>query len=345
MSLTAYRKILILCPERTRTGGPEAMHQLGRALLDLGHDVGMVYAADHNGFRFHDGAAEAPESEAPMPPEYAHYRVPRAMRVPDSPDVAVVLPEMWPDLAAGFARATPHLWWLSIDNGLRPLERAGGLDSLRRTRCVHLCQSFYALTWLMERNVIGLPLFDYTTPGKTAATPAERASPRAPRVLYPMRGRWFTEWMRKWAPGLAWQEISGFTAEQVRDLFLTSRLYVDFGSHPGKDRMPREAVSLGCCVVTGRRGAAANPLDIPIPDRYKFRDSRYMIPRIVREIKTILAEYDTRLADFARYRAAIHGEKREFTLQALRVFGGRLELGPEPGAEDVPADAPTRVAA
>jgi len=101
-------------------------------------------------------------------------------------------------------------------------------------------------------------------------------------------------------------------------------LFVDFGSHPGKDRMPREAAILGCCIITGRRGAAANPLDIPIPDRYKFKDSRLLIPRIVRAIRRVVAEYDVRTEDFTSYRSAIRGERREFMLQVQEIFGGRL---------------------
>ena len=38
-----YRTIYIVCPANVRTGGPEASHQLGRALIDLGHDARMVY--------------------------------------------------------------------------------------------------------------------------------------------------------------------------------------------------------------------------------------------------------------------------------------------------------------
>jgi len=47
---------------------------------------------------------------------------------------------------------------------------------------------------------------------------------------------------------------------------VSRKLYVDFGKHPGKDRMPREAAVHGCCIITGRRGAAGNPFDIPIPN-------------------------------------------------------------------------------
>ena len=323
----SYRRIYIACPANTRTGGPEAMHQLGRALLDLGHDVHMVYATDDSEFTFGNSVIHAPDIASPMPGEFARYDVPRTDCIIDAPGNAVVVPEVWPGMAHRIANAVPYLWWLSIDNGLRHLDRIGGFEAIRATRCIHLCQSYYALIYLRERRISGLPLFDYTSPDKFVEYGISGTN-RQDRILYPARGRWFTEWLRRWAPNLPWREVSGFTADQVKDLFLTSRLYVDFGSHPGKDRMPREAAILGCCVITGQRGAAANPFDVPIPDQYKFRDSRLMIPRIARAIRTVLAEYDVRIADFAMYRRTIVGEQREFILQAMRIFGGRLELLP-----------------
>ena len=153
------------------------------------------------------------------------------------------------------------------------------------------------------------------------------SGPRQDRILYPARGAWFAQFLRKWSPDLDWQEIKGFTPDQVRDLFLTSKLYVDFGSHPGKDRMPREAALLGCCIITSRRGAAGNPFDVPIPDRYKFRGARWQVPMIVRTIRRLLAEYDRRAGELAIYRRIIAGERAEFTAQAVRVFGATVAQG------------------
>lgn len=317
----AYRKVFIVCPALTRTGGPEALHQLGRALLDLGHDAAMVYIADDidTWVSLRDGVVEVPALPDLMAPEYAPYGVPRAMLIPDQEDIAVVIPEVWPRLVGRFARAVPYFWWLSIDNGLERLEQAGGLAALG-ARCEHLCQSHYALTWLTARGVRGRMLSDYIAPGM-AVTAAELAGRREARVAYPARGRAFAEVLRERAPELDWREMSGMTQAQVRALLLSSRLYADFGGHPGKDRMPREAASLGCCVVTGRQGAAGNRVDIPIPDRYKFRDELFMAHPIARAIRRIVREYDALVGDFAAYRAAIAGEREVFAGEARAVFG------------------------
>ena len=60
------------------------------------------------------------------------------------------------------------------------------------------------------------------------------------------------------------------TEREVEDCLSQAKVYIDFGGHPGKDRIPREAALCGCCVVTGRRGAAGNDVEVPINQSYKL---------------------------------------------------------------------------
>ncbi len=317
-----HSTIYIVCPANVRTGGPEAAHQLGRALIDLGNDARMVYIRNEMDVPLSGECRGVAVIEAPMPSAYAHYRVPMTWEIVDKPENAVVFPEIWPEITRRFQNLTSYLWWLSIDNGLQAVERFGGFRAFGNVRCEHLGQSYYAVDYLARHDIAALPVFDYTSPDHAGALP--NGTLREDRVLYPSRGKWFAEQLRRWAPDLAWQEIIGFTPAEVKTMFQTSKLYVDFGSHPGKDRMPREAATHGCCIITGQRGSAGNPFDVPIPARYKFRDSRLHVPKIVRAIRGTLSEYDQRIADFATYRRIITGEASEFLAQVARAFGGEV---------------------
>ena len=96
---------------------------------------------------------------------------------------------------------------------------------------------------------------------------------------------------------------------------------MDFGNHPGKDRIPREAAISGCCVITGRQGAAAFYEDVPIPDRYKFDDLKDIDVESVKAcILDIFQNYDERIKDFEEYRNMIRGEKEKFIMDAMRLF-------------------------
>ena len=44
--------------------------------------------------------------------------------------------------------------------------------------------------------------------------------------------------------------------------------------HPGKDRMPREAALLGCCILTSTLGSADFFDDVPIMSEYKFEEDK-----------------------------------------------------------------------
>lgn len=62
------------------------------------------------------------------------------------------------------------------------------------------------------------------------------------------------------------------TTQQIIKILDESMVYIDFGNHPGKDRIPREAALRNCIVMTNKSGSAANDIDIPIPAEYKFSE-------------------------------------------------------------------------
>lgn len=321
MATSSYRTIYILCHAHSRTGGPEALHQLGLALRDLGHDARMVYAEGDISPVSLPGLVRFPDIVDPMPAAYQHYDVPRTFEVLDEPGNAMVIGELHLDMLQYLRGISPYIWWLSIDNGLRAVRAFGGFEAVRLARVRHLCQSYYAMSYLLDKNIQGLPLFDYTVSPHMIGPIAGSDRSRLDRILYPARGKWFTGWLQRWAPDLPWLEIVDFSASEVWNLFSTSKIYVDFGSHPGKDRMPREAAIAGCCIVTGQRGSAGNSFDIPIFAGYKFQDSRLQIPCIVRAIRSILNDYQNRIGDFEAYREIIAGERLEFVTQVEKVFG------------------------
>ena len=89
-----------------------------------------------------------------------------------------------------------------------------------------------------------------------------------------------------------WVPLVGMSNDQVLNYLKTSKVYIDFGNHPGKDRLPREAAICGCCIITGKKGAAAFKEDIPISETYKFDDKASSIPYIVEKIRLLLKNYD-----------------------------------------------------
>jgi hypothetical protein len=108
--------------------------------------------------------------------------------------------------------------------------------------------------------------------------------------------------------------------EEVIKLLQKAKVYIDFGHHPGKDRLPREAAILGCCVITGKRGSAKFFEDVPIPDEYKFEDKEESIPEIIDKIKDCFENYEERYKDFEYYRQFIKNEPQKFIEDLRKIF-------------------------
>lgn len=124
----------------------------------------------------------------------------------------------------------------------------------------------------------------------------------------------------KSAPDITFIAIKNMTRREVIETLKKAKVYIDFGPHPGKDRIPREAAVLGCCVITGKRGSAAYSEDIPIPEVYKFEDKKDNIPKIIEKIKDCLENYEERIKDFEYYREIIKKEPHKFISDLRKIF-------------------------
>lgn len=80
------------------------------------------------------------------------------------------------------------------------------------------------------------------------------------------------------------------TGEEVVELLKTAKVYIDFGPHPGMDRLPREAALAGCVVITNREGAANFDDDVPLPSEFKF--AQFNVGKIFSLIKDCCATHD-----------------------------------------------------
>ena len=123
------------------------------------------------------------------------------------------------------------------------------------------------------------------------------------------------------APELQWKPIANMTAGEVQKCLAAAKVYIDFGFHPGKDRLPREAALSGCVVITGVRGSAGNQIDINIPDEFKFDEYRCQPEAIIRKIKAVLADFHRSYEKQEKYRVGIKEEKKKFAQEVADVFG------------------------
>lgn len=322
MMIKVEGTIYIACQGNFYTGGPELLHQLAFKLNQLGQEAKMFYYLK--------------SEENPVHPNLAKYGLSFVERLDDKATNCLIVPEVDTHLLRQYDKLQKIIWWLSVDNyelatskKTRILEKFGiyrrfnfGVKSHRKG-VKHLCQSYYAQQFLESKGISSLYLSDYLSSEIIeSALKHSKFSERRDVILYnPKKGFEFTKLLIHRASQYKWVPIENLKPKEVVDLLLGAKVYIDFGYHPGKDRFPREAAISGCCVITGRRGSAANQIDIPIPDTYKFDDKEAAIPSIIEKIELCLRNYDKVTANFDSYRKIIEEEENNFTADIKRIFG------------------------
>ncbi len=115
-------------------------------------------------------------------------------------------------------------------------------------------------------------------------------------------------------------KLSGLSSDKIIKILKSSKLFLDFGYHPGKDRLPREAVILNNCVITNKKGSALNSIDIPIKKKYKFQETNNNLPKIKKTIDEIINEYHNEIKNFKNYKNIVLRERKKFLIDLKKIF-------------------------
>ena len=324
-----YKKVYVCCPGNAMTAGPEAIHQLVADLNRLGQSAAVVY------FPFNEDFLTVPA--------YQKYQAPVSKYVDESGSL-IIFPEIVTTYAFKVRNAKAGIWWMSVNNftcqrygyvwrdklryfkyfikGLRPLR---GIQSLKKY--IHFAQSNYALDFLskngIEARLLSDPIPVYTSDKYLEEVASKyKLAKRENVILYnPHKGALITKRLMKKYPHWVFKPLQGYNRQQLADIFLSSKVYIDFGHHPGKDRLPREAAIHGCCVITGKNGSAANSLDVNIPQSFKFSESDiYFEEQVGALIENIFSDFEKYFELFLPYRETIAAEQTNFDQQIKTAF-------------------------
>lgn len=323
------QKIYVVCPPYNRTGGLELLHQLVYYLNKNGLNAFITYT---------NVEAGDPINEAYK--EYVNtYR--KFEEIEDDKNNLVIISEHQIELMDMVRNAKIAIWWLSVDNYLKVYDPVIAFKLLRikgvlwylknrrwryrvskiNTRInYNLAQSYYAIDYLKKNNFKNIEfLSDYINTDYLSVKFDNKI--RKDVVLYnPKKGKKFSQYLMNLDKEIKWIPLINLTNYQVRELLMTSKVYVDFGNHPGKDRFPREAAICGCCVITGKRGSAKFERDVLIEEKYKFVDSKESGKDIIKCIKNCFNNFENSQEEFVSYRKMISQEQQQFENDVKRLF-------------------------
>ena len=321
-------KIYIICPGKYNSGGPELCHQLCSKLIQFGIDARMVYIERQN---FKDGD--------PVHDFYKKYHLSYMFELEDVPHNILIVPEYFTEYLYMTENIQRVLWWMSVDNYIKIIAKRIDLFSsnpLVKTMpkffyfekgdddLVHFVQSEYARQFVKLNGVEDDKIYsvgDYLNQTFLSHAAQVDLNRKENFVAFnPKKGLEVTEQFIKIAPDIDWRPIQNMTPAQVQELLAQAKVYIDFGKHPGRDRLPREATISGCVVITGKRGAAGNDVDINIPDEFKFDEKTTNIQQVVNKIREVFRNFPAAHAKQNIYRARVLDEPKQFTAQVADAF-------------------------
>lgn len=296
--------IYVLCPAHIVTGGIEAVHQLVDKLRMFGHQAKIK---------------TIPRVPNPVLLQYRNYDVEFADEIEDSARNILITTEVNPGELDRYQHIQKILWWLSVDNYK---QRGQPFDfySPRNRDVLHCVQSAYADSYLRRQ---GIQQTAYLTDYLHDEYLRRVIRPKKNLALYtPAKGaELIVRQLMQADPSIQWLPLKNMIRSQHAQTLREGKVYVDFGSHPGKDRQPREAAVNQCCVVVGARGSACFDADLPIPGRYRFDVQPLDTESILATIRTCLDDYGQRRHDFDDYAELVRREERRFEDEVRAIFG------------------------
>lgn len=304
-------RIFMVCPANFATGGTELIHQFSQSLTTLGIENYIIYP-------------DADGIHCPTPASFMKYGAKYVTKYVDSADSVLVLTETQMHLVNECKKGTAMIWWLSVDNyvnSYRERMTEEDMDPFKlagRTNAVHFVQSHYAKDFVENGLGIGKTYFlkDYINDDivKVAQLYGVGSVRKDICVYNPKKGYGALKpIMDACRSDIEWVALQGMKPDEMARTMCQAKVYVDFGNHPGKDRIPREAAVCGCCVLTNRKGSAAYQEDVTIPVEYRLEDVQN-VDVVLDKIYQLVDNFDEKTKLYEGYRNKILGEKNEFLL-------------------------------
>ena len=303
-------KVYFWCPY-FRTGGPEFLHQMCHGARTHGSQAFMYYtdASDVP----HPLATKLTDSSPVLFPEYS--LVQRAFEIEDRPENLLVIPEVVTvsEIREKYKSIRVVVAWLSITSGLPRLDHYLSFPDV-----THVFQSFRARRDVLARaKELGVePRFfdvcDYIN-AEYLNQVWDRSVKKNQIAWNPVKDRIAGQL------GIPGVPLFGMSREKVIETLKETKVYVDCGGHPGRDRIPREAAILGCIVVTNTAGTAECFEDVPLTTK------ALTVEELIGHIKNGFERYDELLEAQNAYAQRIRQEK-DLCLRQMLTFLKEMQV-------------------
>ena len=306
-------KIAIATPIGGETGGPEALHQLCHTIRSFGVDAYLL-------------PWEGTENNKPVD-NYSGYDAPIDLSL--AKDTTLIVPETVPELILRGNRSV--IWWLSVENSPLAKSKLFNAGKLEESEDIlsssefwakfhspylrHCAQSFYARDFVQRVfHTKAKMLTDYIN--QNDFNDLSRLNEEL--VTFSHKGSSYFPFFKDGLNDFNCVQISGMSKQRAMESLASSRLYIDLGHQPGRDRLPREAALSRAHVMLNKDGAGAIFKDAPLSDDYKFNvgDSY----AAVEKIRNYLKEKPTPRMSQIVYRNWVKSQESIFKMEVWKLL-------------------------
>ncbi len=186
---------------------------------------------------------------------------------------------------------------------------------------INLSHSEYQFKTLKNKNIKSVYLSDSINNKYFAASKRISLKSKKNIICYnPRKSSAFFDRFIKLNSDIKFIPLTGLNLNQLITILSKSKIYMDFGFHPGQDRLPREAAILKNCIITNKEGSAAIFQDVPIADEFKFNERKSSHEKIRVKIDQIFDSFPKELKKFERYRKFLHSQEKKYVSQIANLF-------------------------
>lgn len=282
-----------LCPY-FKTGGPENTHLIASTINRMCNRIiaKVIYVTAHPGNTL-------------LYPEIPFLECGSVADIDDIPTNFIIIPEIYPvsrvrDLIKCY-NCRYVIWWQSFVNACKQY----ALSNLDIADAIHAFHSYYEYAMVrphLTQNQRFIFLTDFLADEYTNIDMSQFIHEKQPIVCFNGHKDHTTQKICQDA-NIPYIKIQDMDRTAVNDVLRKCQIYVDMGSHPGKDHMPREAAMYGCVVITNKSGSAAYPEDVPIQEKVVHEAN---LPALIHDV---FKDYQSFLLKQNHYREVIQAEK------------------------------------
>ena len=332
--------LYVVAIRQNQSGGSESLHQLAAEVKKNGMSVAMYYS-DCNSLE--------------VPDKFKKYDLTVANEIKDSDGNVIVVAETETQILFDYKKIRKCIWWLSRDfyygyANLEGLIRSAQRHGIKRTLypiyvpivfikkkltpkyfrfqkkdsgIFHLYNCEYARLYLKENGIEKDQTLYMCGPIRNEYFDTPFIDKENIVAYNPKKNFEYTikviALLQQKRPDIQVVAIEGMKPQEIVNLLNRCKVYIDFGQFPGPERIPREAVTCRCNILTSRYGSTRNSIDVPIPDQFKIDASSKNITKIVNMISELTDKYEHYVSKYDIYRKKV-ANQRVLLAENTKIF-------------------------